>query len=364
MVVKPIIQKGIQILKTANLGQIGKFTISAPKGAASYDAISLVKNGNKINQYVFKDSSGKLLKSLKFTTDGKTMQTTAQARFYEYLDNPFVQKIKGVKEYKFSPNNECIGDTVWNFYHTNNNTVRFSRSSSNGTNIDNFLRADGTVNLGGFEVEPISMAEYSELKRRLGRKSFVDAPWTPKESLTSITSVATGDIKECTVIGIRSSKGLSLNHFNPNDELNFDRKKLVEKIKEQLYFHGKDSKAFVLGSREHGLNNDGFRSDTQFKELLAFLKQNVVPTISLKTGEPVIDELRRVYQLGTVKIKDSKGLTKNLGIADSRYASQGQNIVFTPDGKIKLANLVIDTELENGNRCAQDLIQKSFSIIS
>lgn len=49
MVVKPIIQKGIQILKTGNLGQIGKFTISAPKGAVSYDVISLVKNGNKIN---------------------------------------------------------------------------------------------------------------------------------------------------------------------------------------------------------------------------------------------------------------------------------------------------------------------------
>ena len=112
MVVKPIIQKGIQILKTANLGQIGKFTISAPKGAVSYDVISLVKNGNKINQYVFRDSSGKLLKSLRFTTDNKTMQTTAQARFYDYLDNPFVKKIKGVKEYKFNPNNECLGDTV------------------------------------------------------------------------------------------------------------------------------------------------------------------------------------------------------------------------------------------------------------
>ena len=66
----------------------------------------------------------------------------------------------------------------------------------------------------------------------------------------------------------------------------------------------------------------------------------------------------------TSKIKDSRGLTKNIGIIDERYDLGGQNIIFTPDGKIKLANLIIDAELENGNRCARDLIQKSFSIIS
>ena len=359
MVVKPIIQKGIQILKTANLGQIGKFTISAPKGAVSYDVISLVKNGNKINQYVFRDSSGKLLKSLRFTTDNKTMQTTAQARFYDYLDNPFVKKIKGVKEYKFNPNNECIGGTVWNFYHPNNNTVRFSRSNSNGTNMDNFLRADGTVNLGGFEVEPISMAEYSELKGRLGRKSFVGEPWTPRESITSTSSIATGEIQECAVVGIRGKSGISLNHFNPNNEANYDRAKLFEKIKEELNVHGKGSQAFVLGS----VKSDPL-SDSQFKELLVFLEQNGISTTGLKTGDDVVRNILKEYQKLTSKIKDSRGLTKNIGIIDERYDLGGQNIIFTPDGKIKLANLIIDAELENGNRCARDLIQKSFSIIS
>ncbi len=359
MTIKPIVQKGLQILKSGSLGQIGRFTVTVPKGATSYDVISLVKNGNKINQYIFKDSSGKLLKSLKFTTDNKTMQTSAQARFYEYLDNPFIQKIKGVKEYKFNPNNECVGDTVWDFYHANRGTVRFSKNCSSGCYTDNFLRSDGTVKLGSFEIEPISMAEYSKLKQRLGKKSFVGEPWTPKESITSTHSIATGEIQECSVIGIQGKNGISLNHFNPNNEVNYDRVKLLTKIKEQLNIHGEESQAFVLGS----VKSDHL-SDSQFKELLEFLEQKGISTIGLKTGDDVIRNIAKEYQKLTMKIKDSRGLTKNIGIIDKRYDLGGQNLIFTPDGKIKLANLVIDSELESGNRCAQDLIQKSFAIIT
>ena len=356
MIIKPIIQKGLQVLKAGNLGQFGKFKLTAPKGAVSYDAISLVKDGNSINKYIFRDSSGRILKSSKFVTDNNSMQTTAQVRFYDYLDNPFVNKFKNIKEYKFNSDNECIGNNVWHFYHPNSRTVRFSRSGSNISNMDNFSRANGTVNVGCFEVEPISMAEYSELKGQLGRKLFVGEPWTPKETITSVSPIATGEIQECSAVGIRGKNKISLNHFNPNNEINYDRTNIFSSIDEQLASQGTDSKAFVLGSVEHDK-----LSDIQFKELLSYLKQKGISTIGLKTGDDIKQMIFKEYKSRMVKVKDSRGLLKNIGIIDSRYELGGQNIVFTPDGKIKMTNLLVDSELERGNTNSRDLVQKSFS---
>ena len=337
-------------LTSANTRQLQRMGFNKPQKATSYDYDYFFLDGKSIGICTFFNSDNLPIKRLKVSTDISTDKREVQARFYHYLgERGEKRKLKEINQYYFNSNNECTGATNWRFYHPQKGDVRFSMESGE-TKKNNFLQADGAVtDKNGFKIRPISIAEYMDIKRRMGRKHFVDAPWTPKQSITSDCGV-TDSVQECTVVGVVGDKGISLNHFNPNHAANKRFSTLENVLTKQLEQQGKNAKAILIGACEHD-----YPSHHQFEQLDDFFATRRVPHSKYKTGDSVLfidfDDLARMGTANSKRIK--------YGDVTPFYYQSGQHLAYE-DGEVKLANLVIDRELEKGNTNPKDLIHKSF----
>lgn len=343
-------------LTTNNIKILNKAGIRVPPNAKTCKYIGVSTKNADVDTYVFKNNDGLLIRELKYSTDPKTEQKTAQLRCYKYLgESNKNRKLSEINQYNFNCNNQCIDTKKWRFYHLGKSEpIFYSRQSTFGYK-DNFIKADNSlVDANGLKITPISTAEFINRKQDLGRKKFVDAPWTIKESVTA-DKVVTDSVQECTVVGFIGEKGVSLDHFNPNNPENYDVAKLESFMKEQIKLQGNNVKAFVVGSCEKDI-----RSDDQFNAIIDFLAVNKIPFSSYKTGD-------KVLYGGLERARFVKGLNygKQIkqGLINPEYCYVGQNIIYNGNNEILLNNTIIDKELRKGNYDAKSLVKMSFSKI-
>ena len=343
------IVQGIRLTEN-NIRALHSKGIRIPNRAVNYDYMHGTKKGETFDICIFKGEDKLPVKRLKTTVDDKTQEKKVQARFYHYLGSSDIKgKLSEINQYEFNSKNECINAVNWRFYHPKKGKVRYSMNI-NGEKKHNFIQANGTyTDKQGFTVRPISIAEYLDIKRDIGRKKYIDEPWTCRESITSDEAV-TDAIQECTAVGIVGRKGISLNHLNPNNPRNrvtrFVNKTLSSQIEEQ----GEDAKAFLIGSCED------YESRIQFKELDDFFTTRNIKHSKYKTGSPVL--YLSLDELSMVSYKDRNKL--KLGEVTPFYYQSGQHIAYK-DNEIKLSNLIIDKEMDSGNLNPSELIKKSFT---
>ncbi len=329
---------------------LGKNGYNPPKKANTYACNTYNVDNKNISVCTFYNSDGLPVKRIKTVEDIKTNQKETQARFYHYLGEKGVaRKLKEINQYKFSADNKCIGSANWRFYHPKSGNIRFSMDEG-GVRRNNFLQADQAItDANGITVRPISIAEYLDIKRRMGYKHFVDEPWTAKESITSEYG-ATDCIQECTAVGVVGEKGLSLNHFNPNNPINRLQSNIEPALTKQLAQQGEKAKVFLIGSCERD-----YASNAQFTLLDDFFAVRKIPHSKYKTGDKI---LYWDFEPLT-KIKSSESKKIKYGEVTPFYYQSGHHLAYE-NGVIKLTNVVIDRELEKGNIDAQKLLDKSF----
>lgn len=341
--------------KLSNAGKklLRKNGYAAPQKSNAYSDNTYNIGNKNISVCTFYNNDGLPIKRIKTIEDITTNKKETQARFYHYLGEKGAnRKLKEINQYKFNSDNECVGATDWRFYHPKRGEIRFSMKSGNERK-NNFLQADGVrVDSNGFAFRPISIAEYLDIKRDMGRKHFVSDPWTLNESITSEYG-ATDSIQECAVVGIVGDKGISLNHLNPNNIKNKNTRRIENCLAEQLEQQGKNAKAFLIGACD-----DDRASKLQFDMLDDFFAVRKIPHTKYKTGDKVL--YTDFDLLSKIKTNDAKRI--KYGDVTPFYYSSGQHVVYR-DGEVKLTNLVIDSELEQGNINPDDLIRKSFQRI-
>lgn len=328
--------------------------VNIPQYANSVDIVQTTKGAKHTSIYTFRNRNNYLMKRLKIDKDLQSGEEKLQARFYEYINGTGEnRKLSKVSSFNFGKDNKCEAAEFWDFYHPYySDSVLFSRHSNSGV-TNNFPKTyDYIEDINGFRLHPISTAEYLETKQRIGRKHFVSAPWTINESVTT-NIVATDSIKECTAIGIIGEKGISLNHLNPNNRKNYDLAPIIEKLKEQISKQGKDAKAFLLGSVEADE-----KSNKQFWALKSALEQAQVPVSTYKTGDKAIKTARAFLP----PILEFGKIVRNGKATPFSFVS-GQHIICEGN-EIKIANMIIDRELANGNKNALDMLKKSFSVLN
>ncbi|MCR5266399.1 MAG: hypothetical protein K6E29_07385 [Cyanobacteria bacterium RUI128] len=337
-------------LSDVNLKVLEVKGVRPPKKAYSYDYVL----GNKGKEFydicTFWDINNLPVKRIKTKFNAETNETTVQARFYHYLgDFGPKRKLKEINQHEFNSENECVGATDWRFYHNKDGKVRFSMNKD-GRKKHNFIQANGVyTDRNGITFRPVSIAEYLDTKRDIGKRKFVDEPWTYLQSLTA-DEAATDAIQECTAVGIIGKKGISLNHFNPNNPINLTPYAEGNTLSGQLLEQGEDAKVFLMGACDSDYN-----SRIEFNQLAKFFQCKNVEASKYKTGnsrlELDFDELSRSERSDRIRLRD--------GRITPFYFQSGQHIAYK-NGEVKLSNLIIDRELEKGNLNPADLIDKSF----
>ncbi len=348
------LKKGVRLADEA-LEYFKRSGINVPEKTKFCDALRVSRGKQDISIYSFRDGENYLMKRLKITEDSVSGDKQVQARFYEHLgEKGGERKLSRVSAFDFGKDNRCSGGTAWDFYYPyESKSVWFAKHSS-GTkeSVNNFPKiSDYVEDANGFRLKPISIAEYLDTKKTLGRKNYVDEPWTLKQSITEDT-IATDCIRECTVVGIKGKNGVTINHLNPNNPENYDLKPVADALAKQIQAQGKDAKAFMLGSVEIDT-----KSNYQFWKLYEILEKMGIPFSAYKTGDSVIQELVNMMPRGFKFAKEiSNGKTTPF------YFYSSQHIVCRGN-EIKIANPLIDKELASGNRNASDMIKKSFGVI-
>lgn len=337
-------------LTKPKIEQLKELGFNTPKKAVSYDYDFFMEDGKGIEICTFFNGDDLPIKRLKVASSIAEDKKEVQARFYHYLgEKGEKRKLKEINQYHFNSNNECTGATNWRFYHTKKGEIRFSMESGE-TKKNNFLQSDGAItDKNGFKIRPISIAEYLDIKHKMGRKHFVDEPWTPKESITSKYGV-TDSVQECTLVGIVGEKGISLNHFNPNNAANQKTDILENTLTKQLVQQGKNAKAILIGSCEQDR-----ASNAQFELLDDYFAVRNIPHSKYKTGDNVL--YSDFGPVTKIKLNDSKKI--KYGEVTPFYYQSGQHFAYE-NGEIKLTNVVIDDELSKGNTDSKTLIHKSF----
>ena len=240
---------------------------------------------------------------------------------------------------------ENIQDTGWTFNSSHQDEQK---------EVNNYLKSDGVyTDRNGLKIRPISTAEYYNKSQQLDDKHYIDSPWTLKESITTKDKCGTDSVQECTVVGIYGENGLSLNHLNPNNKANEDFRYIEYALLTQLDQHGKNAKAFILGSCE-----EDYYSNRQFENIIDLFATEKIPFSSYKTGDKV---LYGPFKSST-KIKSDDVKKYKYGGATAFEWQTGQHMIYE-NGEIQLANPVIDAELKKGNTDPKDLVRKSFSKI-
>ena len=327
-----------------------RYGINIPKRAVSYEHYSICKDGKNIDVFTLSDKSKLPIKRIKTTTDILTDEKEVQARFYHYLgEQGSNRKLKEINQYTFNSNNQCIDSADWRFYHAKDGRVSYSMKSAKEKR-NNFPQAESSItDKNGFVLRPISIAEYLDIKRDMGRKHFVGSPWTYKESITA-SDCATDSAQECTVVGIVGEKGISLNHFNPNHPENLKPYAIGNTLANQLELQGENAKAFLIGGCDYD-----YGSHIQFDMLDDFFAVRNIRHSKYKTGDKVLyNDMEQRSENGYKSLKRMKD-----GEVTPLYYQSGQHIAYK-DGEIKITNLIIDEELNKGNDKPKELIKKSF----
>ena len=335
-----------------SLEGLRKTGINVPQKAKFYDIVQVSQEKNNISIYSFRDKDNYLIKRLKInkTTSG---DKSIQARFYEHLNGIGPRrKLSKVSSFDFCKDNKCTGGTTWDFYYPyNSKSVWFSKQSRS-ERLNNFPQSNGYIeDTNGFKIRPISIAEYLDIKKSLGRNCYIDEPWTLEQSITR-NKAATDCIRECTVVGIAGEKGITLNHLNPNNQNNFDITAIEKVLSEQIQTQGKEAKAFILGS----VSSDT-RSYQQFFALKNILEKNKIPFSVYRTGDYGIQNF---IDLTPRRMKFVREIEN--GTTTPFYLHTSQHIICSSN-EIKITNPLIDKELTKGNKNIKDLIRKSFSEI-
>ena len=343
--IKPTIK-----LTETRIKQLQKMGFRKPKNATAYDYDYFCKGDKSIRICTFFNGDNLPVKRLKVSTDIKTDKKEVLARFYHYLgEKGDKRKLKEINQYNFNENNECTGNTNWRFYHPKSGNVRFSMIGKD-VKRNNFIESDGVyTDINGIKFRPVSIAEYLDIKRNMGRKHFVDEPWTVDQSIT-VPYGATDSVQECTAIGILGKKGISIDHINPNHPANYRPGAIGNMLKKQLTEQGKNAKAFIIGSCD-----DDYKSKVIFEHFDDFFTVMRVPHSKYKTGDSVL--YRDFRDLTRIKTADSKRI--KYGDVTPFYYQSGQHFAYE-NGEVKITNPVIDNALENGIYDPEKLIKKSF----
>ncbi len=346
------VRNGLRLTKGA-ITHLKRNGINTPQKAEALDIVDVTRGTINTRIFTFRDKDNYLLKRLKIDENSESGVKNVQARFYEYLGElGDKRRLNRVSAYDFGENNRCKNFTNWDFYYPyNTSSVWFSRRTKDGA-VNNFPKtSDYLEDASGFRVKPISIAEFLDIEKTLGRKCIVDEPWTLNQTIT--TNIAATDcIRECTAVGIVGKKGITLNHLNPNNPQNRDITEIEKALKEQIEYQGKDAKAFMLGSVEIDTP-----SNIQFWGLRKILEKTGIPFSVYKTGDSTVQEFINTLPRGLALVKQIKN-----GLMTPFYLHSSQHIVCSGN-EIKVANLIIDKELARGNRNAADMIKKSFAEI-
>ena len=210
------------VLNEVQINALRARGIEVPHGAKSYHFVHVNNPKDTVQLYTFKDEGNHYLSQIKEKISAATQEIETQVRNYEYESGPKgIGKLSAVHQRVYNSEGIEQARTDWRFYHPNEKrVVRFARKGTGGDK-NNYLQADGYItDSNGLRIRPISTAEYVNEMKDLEKSQIVNYPWTPKESITTTKKCATDSVQECTVVGIYGEKGLSLNHFNPNNPEN------------------------------------------------------------------------------------------------------------------------------------------------
>ena len=333
--------------------------IHKPSKAERCANFCIEKDDSITDVYSFYNKQNKVIKRVTRNYNYETRENTTQIRYYGYIGKNKKYRLAEINEYKFGTNNNCTGGTHWHFYYPKfEKKVRFAKTGLT-EETNNFIPANNyIIDNNGIKIRPVSIAEYLENKRKLGKKDFIDYPWTTAESITR-ESAATDSIAECTAVGIIGEKGISLNHLSPAEPSNQDFSVIEKKLKEDLKLQGKNSKVFMIGSSE----TDG-GSDAQFRAIDNFLSEENIPHSKYKTGDEILyNKMPRLTYYNRYNILSALGIYRHNPNHTKLYGCTGQHILYK-DGELLLTNPIIDKELIEGNTSAADLVKKSFQYIT
>jgi hypothetical protein len=82
-------------------------------------------------------------------------------------------------------------------------------------------------------IKPVSKSEFRQLTSAYGKKSFVDYPWTVKESVLGKQAFTKG-VFDCTVCGITDGLKVLMLHICPTREENSNFSKIIDFIKKKI----------------------------------------------------------------------------------------------------------------------------------
>ncbi len=130
-------------------------------------------------------------------------------------------------------------------------------------------------------IRLVSLDEFGKNICAMGRKRFVDEPWTIRESVLS-DSAYTSDILDCTVCALTDGQSVLLNHICPTNPKNKNFGKITEYISKKINLTNPDLQGFLLGSKPNNINSPN--STKLFDKFEKFLNEYNIPYSKFKGG--------------------------------------------------------------------------------
>lgn len=130
-------------------------------------------------------------------------------------------------------------------------------------------------------IRLVPPGEFQRAAASIGRKNFVDAPWTIKQSILANKAYTT-DVLDCTVCGLTDGQKVLLNHICPTMLENRNFEKIANFIKEKIDLTNKDLQGFVLGSKPYLASSPD--SPVLFDKFVKLLEKYNIPASTFKGG--------------------------------------------------------------------------------
>jgi len=134
-------------------------------------------------------------------------------------------------------------------------------------------------------IKPVTRSEFYKITNTIGRKNFVDYPWTVKETIQA-RSAYTNNVFDCTVLGLTDGEKVTLLHLCPTKGENKDFNKIINFIEEKVDLKNSFLQALLLGSQEKSLSKS---SATLYNKLLALITKYNIPTTQLACAKEYTD---------------------------------------------------------------------------
>ncbi len=130
-------------------------------------------------------------------------------------------------------------------------------------------------------IKLVPLNEFYDTATNIGRKKFVNEPWTIKESVLA-DSAYTSDILDCTVCGLTDGEKVLLTHICPTNPSNRNFTKIEDFILKKVNIANKYLQGFILGSKPDNINSPN--STKLFDKFVEFMKKYDIPFSQFKGG--------------------------------------------------------------------------------